>query len=72
MRGNFVYKKLGERVIAERRRRKLSQEDLAHIADMDRTHLARLEKGKANPSIRTLHKIARKLRIKIGRLLKDI
>lgn len=55
-----------------RKQRNISQDYLAFIADMDRTYLTRLEKGKANPSIRTLHKIARKLKIKIASLLKDV
>lgn len=50
----------------------ISQDHLSFIADMDRTYLTRLERGKANPSIRTLHKIARKLNVKMAALLKDI
>lgn len=72
MRGNFVYIKIGKRIAAMRKKKRISQDHLSFIADMDRTYLTRLEKGRANPSIRTLHKIARKLRVKITSLLKDI
>lgn len=69
MRGNFFYKRLGERIIVERKKLHLSQEDLSHISEMDRTYLARIEEGKANPSMRILHKIARRLHIKVSTLL---
>lgn len=72
MKGNFLYIKIGKRIAAVRKKKNFSQDHLAYIADMDRTYLMRLEKGRANPSIRTLHKIARKLRIKISYLLKNI
>ncbi len=72
MKGNFLYLKIGRRICWMRKQRNISQDYLAFIADMDRTYLTRLEKGKANPSIRTLHKIARKLKIKIASLLKDV
>ena len=72
MKGNFLYTKIGNRIAVIRKKMHLSQDHLAFIADMDRTYLMRLEKGRANPSIRTLHKIARKLKVKISSLLRDI
>ena len=72
MKGNFVYLKIGKRIASLRKKQKISQDHLAFIADMDRTHLTRLEKGRTNPSVRTLHKIARKLKVKVSFLLRDI
>lgn len=72
MRGDFFYKRLGNRIIIERRRKRLSQEDLAVISEIDRTYLARIEEGKANPSVKILHKIARRLKIKIYELLQGV
>lgn len=72
MRGNFLYRRLGEVIIDWRKRKKYSQEELALLSDIDRTYLARIEEGKANPTIKTLHKLARILRIKIRTLLKGI
>ncbi len=72
MRGNFFYKKLGARLITERGRRKLSQERLALLSEIDRTYLARIEEGKANPSIKVLNKISRVLSIKLFYLFKGI
>ncbi len=72
MRGNFIYRRLGVRLISERKRKKLSQEQLALLCDIDRTYVARIEGGKANPTFRTLYKIARILRIKLKKLFGDI
>lgn len=72
MKGNFIYAKIGKQISSTRKRKNLSQDDLAYIADMDRTYLTRLEKGRANPSVRTLYKIARKLHVKISFLLRDV
>ena len=72
MKGNFFYKRLGERVITERRKRSLSQEDLAADSSVDRTYLARIEEGKANPTIKVLNKIARQFHIKLSELLETV
>ncbi|MBI3366362.1 helix-turn-helix transcriptional regulator [Candidatus Roizmanbacteria bacterium] len=69
MRGNFFYQRLGERIIIARNKKKLSQEQVALLSDVDRTYLARIEEGKANPSIKILSKIARILRIRLNQLL---
>ena len=70
--GNFYYKRLGETIIKSRQKRCLSQEQLALLSDVDRSYLAEVEQGKANPSIKFLHKISKILKIKVGKLLKEI
>lgn len=72
MRGNFFYKRLGERIVKARKKRQLSQEQLALLSDMDRTYLARVEEGKANPSIKVLNKLSRVLKIRLSYLLKGV
>lgn len=72
MRGNFFYKKIGERIIDARRRKMLSQEQLALLSDIDRTYLARIEEGKANPSVKVLHKLTRTMKIKLNTLLRGM
>ncbi|OGK18757.1 hypothetical protein A2866_04275 [Candidatus Roizmanbacteria bacterium RIFCSPHIGHO2_01_FULL_39_8] len=72
MRGNFFYKRLGERIVKARKKKKLSQEQLALLSDMDRTYLARVEEGKANPSIKVLNKLSRVLKIRLSSLLKGV
>lgn len=72
MRGNFFYKRLGLRVIVERKKNNLSQEQLALQSCVDRTYLARIEEGKANPTIKVLNKIAKTLKIRLFKLLKGV
>lgn len=70
MRGNYFYKRVGERIITARKNKKISQEQLALLSDVDRTYMARIEEGKANPSIKVLHKISKTLRLPIGKILR--
>lgn len=71
-RGNFYYKRLGESIVTHRKKLKLSQQQVAMLSDVDRSYLAEVEEGKANPSIRFLHRIAKIFKIKVGRLIKDL
>lgn len=68
MQGDFFYHRLGLRIVVIRKAHNISQETLSHDAHMDRTYLARIEKGKVNPSLRVLHKIARVLRMNLSQL----
>ena len=72
MRGNFIYKKLGEKIIKVRKNKGLTQEKLALLSDIDRTYLARIERGETNPSLRVIYKICRTLKMKISSLLKNL
>lgn len=72
MRQDFFNKRLGRRIVLERKKLKLTQEELAWMAPMDRTYLARIEEGRANPSVKVLYKIARKLNLRIHELFYDL
>ena len=72
MRENFFYRRLGEVIFKVREKRKLTQEQLSLLCDLNRTYLSRIEKGKANPSVKILNKICRILKIKICNLLKGL
>lgn len=72
MKANFLYKRLGKKISNERKKRDYSQEKLAFMCGIDRTYLARVEEGKANPSIKILNKISRQFNIKISELLANI
>lgn len=72
MRGNFFYGRLGRLVSRYREKRNLSQESVAFICEVDRTYISRIEKGKANPTIKTLWKISSALKIKLWQLLRDL
>ena len=68
MRGNFYYKRLGENIIFHRKQLDLSQHKLAYLSDVDRSYLAEVEEGKANPTVKFLHKIANIMKIKVSDL----
>lgn len=72
MRGNYLYKKLGEKIIKERKVKRISQDRLALLSDIDRTYLIRIEKGLANPTVKVLNKLAKNLEMKMSKLLKGI
>jgi len=70
MGGNFFYRNLGRIIFRLREKKKLTQEQLCLLCDINRSYLFKIEKGKANPSIKILNKICRVLRIKIYDLLR--
>lgn len=72
MKGNFIYKRLGRAIARRRRREGFSQEKLGLEAGVDRTFVGQIEVGQANPSFKTLNKIARVFKIKISTLLKGV
>ncbi|MFN3501005.1 MAG: helix-turn-helix domain-containing protein [Allorhizobium sp.] len=48
----------------------LSQEELAHLADVDRTYVSSLERAVYSPTIEVLEKLARALEIEPEDLIK--
>lgn len=61
--------KLGERIVYLRKRKKMSQNDLALECGWDKPNLRRLEKGKVNPSVKTLLILCEGLNITVQELL---
>src|SRR5579863_4657110 len=60
---------LGQLIYRLRKEHKISQEQLALEADVDRTRLGEIERGEANPTIDTLHKLALVLGQTLGSLI---
>jgi transcriptional regulator with XRE-family HTH domain len=52
-----------------RKRRSWSQQELADKAGISRTYLARLETARQDATLSILEKLAKALKVKIGRLL---
>jgi len=52
-----------------RESRGLTQEALAKKAGLSRAYIARLEIGRHNPTLSTLEKLAKALKVKVGKLL---
>lgn len=62
-------KKLGQKIVAARKKRGLTQEDLAGECDMDRSYLSEIENGRKNLSIQVLWRIAKALKIPASELI---
>jgi transcriptional regulator with XRE-family HTH domain len=60
-----VRKRVGSSVQRLRRDKGLSQEELAHRADIHQTYLSGVESGKRNPSVGVLERIAAALSVDI-------
>lgn len=59
----------GKKVLERRLSLKISQETLVNMADIDRTYLPDIEKGKRNVSLRVADKIAKALNVSLKDLL---
>jgi uncharacterized protein (TIGR00270 family) len=59
-----ISKKVGKKIRVERKRRDLSQEELAEKVNLHVSTLGRIERGESNPPIQTVNKIAQALKIK--------
>lgn len=63
---------LGARIRELRTRKDLSQEELAHICGLHRSHMGEIERGQANITLSTLRILAQKLQTTPSDLLKDL
>jgi transcriptional regulator with XRE-family HTH domain len=68
--GMDVRKRVGTNLQRLRRRKGLSQEDVAHAADVHQTYLSGVESGKRNPSIVVLERIVTALEADIEELFR--
>lgn len=59
----------GKKVMERRLSLKISQETLANMANIDRTYLPDIEKGKRNVSLKIADKIAKALNVSLKDLL---
>jgi len=62
-------KAIGRRVAQERKKRGLTQEDLAGLCEVDRSYLSEIENGYKNLSVLILLKLADALDMKASKLL---
>jgi transcriptional regulator with XRE-family HTH domain len=69
---NSIKSKFGNKLRELRKRKGLSQENFAGLADIDRTYIADIENGKRNVSIIIVEKIAKAFEISISDLFSDI
>jgi transcriptional regulator with XRE-family HTH domain len=64
-----ILEKFGERLQKVRKSQGISQEELAAKLSMHRTYIGMIERGERNPTIRTLYKIAKTLKVPASDLL---
>lgn len=64
-----ILQKFGARVQAVRKEKRISQEELAQMLSMHRTYIGMIERGERNPTIRSLYKIAKALKVDAADLL---
>jgi transcriptional regulator with XRE-family HTH domain len=62
----------GTRVRELRTERKLSQEDLAEVADLHRNYISQIECGRRNVSLLNILKIARALGVRPAKLIGEL
>lgn len=63
---------VGFHIMAWRRRLNLTQSGLAERANLSRPYLSRLEKGKADPALSSLRRLAVALEVTLGQLLEEL
>ena len=62
---------VGKNVRRIRQQRRMTQEKLAFEAELDLTYIGGIERGRRNPSLLAMAKIARALSVPLVKLLSD-
>jgi putative transcriptional regulator len=63
-------KKLGQNIRKLRLEKNMSQTALAYACDMERSNMLRVESGKTNPTVKTLFKIAKALKMNLADVMR--
>lgn len=71
-RRNAVLRKFGMALRRERRRAKLTQEDLADLAGIERSHVGSIERGENNLTLVSIVKLCDALKVNPSALLTDL
>lgn len=67
-----VYKELSKRIASERKKKGLSQEQLASACEIDRSHIGFIEQSHRRPTVSTLVKITKALDISLEQLFRGL
>jgi len=67
---NTPSKKFGKNIKRIRQQKKMSQGDICRALSLDRAYVSNVEAGKSNPTLSTIEKIAKALRVSSSELLK--
>lgn len=69
-RASLFVASMAERLRAVRTAKGMSQDELAFLATLSRSHIGSIERGKLEPRLSTLYKIAAALEIEVWELLR--
>ncbi len=69
VKGKVLYRKIGENIYLARRRRGITQDQLAEHTGLDRTYISQIENGWRNPSGKSLLELSRALGIRLDKLV---
>jgi len=69
---NSIAKKLGKRIKLMRVEKDMSQSDVAQTANIDSSHIGKIERGEVNITVETLYRLAASLECNPAVLLPDI
>lgn len=64
-----INKKVGQNIRKFREKKGLTQEALAHEANLHRAYIGQIERGEKNIGVKNLEKIAKTLGVKTSKLL---
>lgn len=67
-----IYFEIGKRIYQARKKKNMSQEQLASESGIDRSHMGFIEQGRRRPTLSTIYKIAKALEISLERLFKGL
>ena len=67
-----ILKKFGDRVRQLRKLKDISQEELAHRADLHRTYIGMIERAEKNITLLNIEKIANALEVSINDLFDEL
>ena len=64
-----IFREIGKKIRTERNKQELSQEKLAEMVGMDARSIVAIETGDRNPTVKTLYKVCRALKIPSASIL---
>ena len=67
-----IEKAFGQILKQERIKKAFSQEELAYLSDLDRTYISMLERGKRQPSLKTIFVLSSALGIQPSQLIHEL
>lgn len=66
---SVVHQKIAEKIRSIRKEKGMSQEELAFKAGLNRAYVGYIERGERKPTVDTLAKLAKSLKVKLSELI---